>query len=442
MATGNERPLKLGWFLIRNRSSTEHSKGITFEQRDAKETQFFSRPEWNILRKGSWGIGSLVKFLSGHLYTRIREELPGLLSKIMEVIKDLELERQALGPARDSASKQRAYLTDRAQMLQTRFTALWAGEAGQYYEKDHPLKLKTSIHTLKEKYQEEMTSHGHQYVFWGVPPLFDDPDFKKEGTSSASTRDWIREKYLDRLGLDLAGTVNNGLIKTLFKEQTIPWEEISLKLLENAMETIQRFTDDLVNEVFDDKWVAREVRGCLEPAQQDMEEKAKEMLCDDLTMARGLRSLNTQQDTYFATLTRFRAQQIMEMVKTIVALDGTEKLDFERLCEHVGGNMHDDAVRSIHDVLKAYYVAARSRFVEHTKDILELVVDQHCAVLKLTPTYISTLTDEGLALLASERGDTAVQREQTIEGLSKFHRALKVIHDLERDLAAGVPATP
>jgi hypothetical protein len=77
LARNSERPLKLGWHVLRNPSFTER-RDTSFD-RDKTEADFFTnRAPWNTLSSGHVGVSALRLRLGQLLFDHITFELPAL----------------------------------------------------------------------------------------------------------------------------------------------------------------------------------------------------------------------------------------------------------------------------------------------------------------------------------------------------------------------------
>lgn len=105
--------LKLGFFLLKNPSPLEMSKGLSWEGRQQQEIQFFNSSPWKEqnLDKTRVGIDNLRNFLQQLLDTHIEHELPKVRKEVASLLRATEYELAQIGPERSSVSQIRMFLT-------------------------------------------------------------------------------------------------------------------------------------------------------------------------------------------------------------------------------------------------------------------------------------------------------------------------------------------
>lgn len=166
--------LTRGWFAVKNRSTQEIKDGVTIEGRHKREKQFFSTvAPWTELKKDRVGIYALKKFLGGLLYTHISSEFPDVVKDIEDLRLSTQEELELLGPPRQTAADQRRFLTRIATTYQYDVGNALSGNYGPDLEVDSPLKLRTLIRKLNDKFAESMARKGHAKVFRTVQGQID-----------------------------------------------------------------------------------------------------------------------------------------------------------------------------------------------------------------------------------------------------------------------------
>ena len=99
--------LKLGWYVLRNRSEGQDS---SFEERNLQEAAFFESGSWSSISPLNRGVESLQKRLSSVLQAHIEETLPDVLRSIEQQLTSRQDELQQLGPDRSTVQHHRVYL--------------------------------------------------------------------------------------------------------------------------------------------------------------------------------------------------------------------------------------------------------------------------------------------------------------------------------------------
>ena len=105
--------LKLGFFLVKNPAPHELTQGVTPEQRQKDEIQYFQTPPWKeqSLDPGRIGIVALRNYLQNLLDRHIEKELPKVRHDVRKLLDKTEADLATMGEERDSPSKMRMLLT-------------------------------------------------------------------------------------------------------------------------------------------------------------------------------------------------------------------------------------------------------------------------------------------------------------------------------------------
>ena len=105
-AKTKEKPVHHGWFVVRNRTSSEVEKGIGPMEHSSREQEFFSRKPWNQLPEERRGAEALKKYLAELLCDRIEKVFPTIRSDIRARLNRTAVELEALEVPRTSVEKE------------------------------------------------------------------------------------------------------------------------------------------------------------------------------------------------------------------------------------------------------------------------------------------------------------------------------------------------
>ena len=164
LVLGRRRSLKLGYYLVKNRSADDSTS--TFAQRTEAEKAFFMAPPWSSARERC-GVAALKDRLRQLLSKISNQELPHVKAEISQRLNSCKAELESMGPARANESSQRLYLGK----LATRFhTVAHAALNGHYTSenifRDEPdLRLITRIIGLCEGFSNTVWARGHSHHF-------------------------------------------------------------------------------------------------------------------------------------------------------------------------------------------------------------------------------------------------------------------------------------
>ncbi|KAJ5898556.1 hypothetical protein N7504_008844 [Penicillium tannophilum] len=94
----SEFRLDLGWFAVRNRTTEEVEKCLTYRERDEKEHRLFSQRPWSTLTGNSVGLANLNKCVSDTLYRHVKKSFPGVQKDIIRKLRTAKQDLDMLGP--------------------------------------------------------------------------------------------------------------------------------------------------------------------------------------------------------------------------------------------------------------------------------------------------------------------------------------------------------
>ena len=162
-ANNQVRHLRHGWFVVRNRTPSEVEEAIGPLKRCSREQEFFNRHPWNQLPEERRGTEALKNYLAELLCDRIEKVFPKLLNDIETRRNGTALELEALGVARTSVERKRAYLTkiahDFNQLATQGLRGRYDGVAG------HDMKLRMKVRDANDRFASEMNRNGHFLAF-------------------------------------------------------------------------------------------------------------------------------------------------------------------------------------------------------------------------------------------------------------------------------------
>jgi GTP-binding protein EngB required for normal cell division len=156
--------LKLGFFLLKNPAPLDISKGLSWEERQQKELQFFNSSPWKEqnLDETRVGIENLRNFLQQLLDNHIEHELPKVRKEVELLLRNTESILAQIGPQRSSVGQIRMFLTHTSMEF---FNLTKAALDGNYGGKDSVFfaagtktetRLRARIHIANERFAAYM----------------------------------------------------------------------------------------------------------------------------------------------------------------------------------------------------------------------------------------------------------------------------------------------
>lgn len=426
--------LNHGWFAVKNRSTKEIKDGVTMEQRHINERQFFSKAPWNTLRRNRVGIDPLKGFLGQALFDHIRNEFPGLVNEVQNLLKESKKSLEGLGPPRHTSSTQRQYLIRSAVDYQRDVSNALIGIYPSKLEKGSPRKLRSRLRTLIDEFASRMAKRGHQRAF-KLASGRTDPDFIDDKQNYGEDgeddiEEWIRAVYHESRGVELPGTVNPRLLEGLFREQCTNWEGIATEYLGNVINAVYAYDGGALREFVTDDTVCRRLQARLNEERQYAEEEMfallQTILADELNG-----SLQTANPAYSQALDKIREERVQARVASMpvhVGDESEDRKDVEIFRANEYRHNEQQAIHDIHDTLEAYYKVARQRFVDNVIiQAGERYVDGDKGPLKIfSPEFVGGLTNKELSDVAGESFATSTARTDINSRQERLQRALEI----------------
>ena len=265
--------LALGWHLLRNRSQKEAQ--TTDVERDEVETQFFQSGIWSAVRSQDRGIESLRDKLSEVLLSHIKHKLPGLVTKIEQLISQRQTRLKDLGDHRSSPQEMRTYLTKvsshfrdlareavRGNYLDDFFGGLYPDPSVSSYEDGRVKKLRALVRDLNRAFHFVLSQKGHRrHILWSdgdedeeemVPPGYLEPllelyDFADPDTVTLTAlKSELDTIASENQGTEFPGSPNDRLTLRLFRDQSQSWELISNRHVELVVNFAKSFAEKLI----------------------------------------------------------------------------------------------------------------------------------------------------------------------------------------------------
>ena len=157
------KPLRNGWFVVRNRTPSEVKEGVSIQEHHQKERDFFSKKPWDEISEERRGTQALKKTLAALLCHRIQTVFPSLLKDIRTQKKQHQRCLEEMGVPRASLGQKRAYLSDIALGFHTQ---MMQGLQGQYASiLQDAAKLRMKVRDANDIFAYEMKLRGHAVPF-------------------------------------------------------------------------------------------------------------------------------------------------------------------------------------------------------------------------------------------------------------------------------------
>ncbi|RDW83036.1 hypothetical protein BP5796_04527 [Coleophoma crateriformis] len=242
-ARNEERILKHGWYVVKNRSSSEAKAGVSLNSARDSEASLFAGWGWNPIASGvsekRMGISALRAGLSNVFCSHIRTEFPAFNGQIRNILKQRRSQLADLGPARSSISDQRNYLASIVEAYRI--------PKSQCLKEDYRPNPNNKIAdtALERKLAlGKRTEFRDKLKFMGAVWVFHTPIAEKDSWSeiaasapldknTSNIYTWINHRYQQTKSSTLPGLVPYPLVERLFEEQTANWMKITATFVDH-----------------------------------------------------------------------------------------------------------------------------------------------------------------------------------------------------------------
>ncbi|KAL4952513.1 P-loop containing nucleoside triphosphate hydrolase protein [Aspergillus filifer] len=447
--------LQLGWHALRNRSF--ETRDASDDDRDAQEKQFFEQGRWSTITRGSVGVNSLRRRLSGILLNHIQRNLPDLIADIQSKISDREQALSKLGGPRVTLQQQRGFLLGISsafericgQALNGMYADQFFSEAGQ--EKSNRL-LRAEIRQLNEFFAEAMTLQGERRkIVASVPgitgaPREGDPEnpYLGVGTTKYVTRRDLEAESSklarQNRGIELPGSANQLLVGNLFRDQAAPWEGMAKKHLVRAWDAVRYFVYLLLGHLTDEHTTSLLASRVLEPELEKMKQALLEKL-DELTSHIKRGHPLPVGKSFLTRIQKARSARLMEslwraqMGMQYSAMGKFAMDDLEKAIRQLEDSSDLFAAADIVDQMQAYYDVAILTFIDN---VATLGIE-NCLLGPLqhifTSQVVNDMEDAQIKQLAAEPTYVSEERDRLIKEREKLREGLRTF-DMFRPMAS------
>ena len=479
LVQGRNRPLNLGYYLVRNRGA---DGGLT-EQ--AELDRIFRQQAWNDLPPDRMGIPALKEQLALLLVDISRRAFPELIREVSDQISSCKKKLDSLGPRRQGEREQRSFLSHIAGAFQDRARAALAADysANSVFDGDE-LRLITQVVNITDAFCADFQLCAHSRKFEDMRMLEQDDEPKRysevgidEGLEkilrrepaflqtvdvdnvetlsprelselgdlvvvprkvllpSGNVTEFISDVYQRSRGRDI-GTFNPNLISMAFAEQSRNWVPLTKVYMSRIIVALHRFIVAALRSVCLDE----EARGQLWAA---ILESLVERYQKAVGQANLLMEVERRKPPY--TLNRrfnqlrseARGRRITELLRPKARKDTKQyggvqdmvNLDDIAYAAEKKGNVKQ-LQDEIHDILESYYGIALERYLDN---VFQLAVDYQllygpCSPLKLfTPEWVVDLEPNQLEAIAGETKAAKKRRNMLEKNFHDLSDAMKIL---------------
>ncbi|KAK8036216.1 hypothetical protein PG993_008830 [Apiospora rasikravindrae] len=475
IATGEDqhfRPMKHGWFVVRNRIGDE---GASFDLDEAEATLFGSSP-WSRVQNGRRGSKKLRDYLGGLLCAKIREEFPDMQAMVKSLLGEQMALREVLGEPRADSKAQLRYLM---KIVEGYAVNVQQALRTPWNLPEEKMQLRSIVSNRNREFDRDMMTKGHTFEFeqprllyqqnlsvtdqTGLPPTPEgspQPKSKRDGSkrkstqmpavmdndplTSAELRAEIQKQIHSFQSSQLPGLLNPDILPVLYRQQTTKWISIAREHLLRVSEDIQVASDYLLAEqndsdAYDNLMPILADMGC--KAEKKALDRLEEYYRDELTFPffttnpEFTRRLEENRVIRFKNYTYEHLQEVwnkvMQQPDNGALFDASLDVMYARIHPSAAQHTEDEA----HDILKAYYELSLRSFIEHvnTRIVENMLVGLQGPLKGLSTEYLMSLSSAEIGELAREDETRQVQREQCLARIARLTEANNIAENALRE---------
>ncbi|KAM3460166.1 hypothetical protein NHJ6243_006212 [Beauveria neobassiana] len=461
LVRGEQRPLNLGYHLVRSRGGDDEGKAFSDEARDSE----FKKKPWCTLPPDRLGVAALRQRLQHLLGDLTDKTFPKLRSKTRKLLRETQEQLANLGHSRQTMREQQLFLVSIASEFQRLVrAAVNADYSSSPVFDDDRFRLITNVLNATDDFKSDFTVYAHTYEFLPSSEeaseeesttseprddlerkpfeLFPDLDGvivrdRIEDVPKEGIMEWLKHSYYRSRGSQLI-PLNPMLFSGVLREQTSGWTAQTVYYVSRVIYTIHDFFVGALEAVCSDKRAREEL------LSQILEQTlARYAAC--LQQAKFL--VNVESEAHPCTLNSIFRSKLAELqsiqmeekltgkTKNVNLYYTEDKSEEVITMDDVLATLRDKdrgkyVAEDIHDVLKSYYEVARDRFI----DTVYLQVVTHNLVsggesplMLFSERWVLDLEPEKLESIAGESLQKREQREMLARRIQDLTDAVAIL---------------
>ncbi|KAJ6161601.1 hypothetical protein N7485_009831 [Penicillium canescens] len=429
-----------GWFGLRSRVPNEAH--ITDAERDELESAEFMKKDWQEVAKDRTGIQALMQYVDKERRAQIQSGIPHIVAEIRQKLRECESDLSSMGEARDSPKAQRYFVLQFCNEMQRMAEATLRGQYQVVPSQDPRIMLRYEVQCRLDQFFKDMANTTNMLL------PFSNYDEDLKNLSSVSPREWEKlvregpglyaEIYKEAKiseGRSLPGTVHPDVEEKIFRKQSLHWEGIARRLVDDVKDLVKNCHDVLIRIAIPNSKVRLEVSRIMGKTLEEWHKHADTAL-SELLEDNQARPLITRNPLFMAETTI--ADQNRGNILLRKRSSKGSSTDHDQNGD-VNGNLevNDDGPRFVSTILsqmffvrarlQSYYGIALHRFIDN---VAMQVVERHilgprCPMLSLSVETFARLDDEELDAIAGEDQSDVRMRTRLERLQSRYTKALE-----------------
>ncbi|KAH6998741.1 P-loop containing nucleoside triphosphate hydrolase protein [Ilyonectria sp. MPI-CAGE-AT-0026] len=449
-----EYKLGLGWHILRNRSPSE--LGTSSQERDYVESEFFRSAPWSSIPPQARGAWMLRVRLSQILQDSIKKSFPELSKATEEKLQAIDARLTRLGPSLCSVDEARNYMFKVAAHFQILAAAALRGDYSDGFfgeitfanesspsEDSRVRKLRTLLSDLNSAFALVLVTKGAQRHIADLERLHEDEvhipphlqplvDFYHHDDPISTSRDELVSQVEHMLSPNTTGvgSVTETVVSSLFREQSSAWKSIATTYLELTKSSVKAFVEAALAHIIgtDNRALGEVLKIFVDPFFERQSQKLAGKLKELLNHYNEGHLQPHDTDFRRILLQGRRGIENQSVLQTPVSTTDQEAWSITR-----------SNAESVVTEMTKYYNFALQTFTENVIVLgaENCLVSQVLEILNLD--RVLELSDDKLALLATEPLETTQRRTELQQECSVLRAALKACQKYQNRGFSGIP---
>lgn len=217
--------LKLGYYIIKNKSYNDNLNNITRENAIINENDFFNKGLWCNIHENKKGLDSLIKILSKSLSDLIRKEYPKLKTELENIREITKKELDILGPEINNNNKTFMLMKEILKFYDI-INCVFEGNYKYINIERDELKIRSIIENKNISFFNSIQDNKYNEI----------------------NEDEIKTLIDLNKGKELPGQINFNTFSLLVKKYIVNWESITLSYINSILKLLNEKIPILIKE--------------------------------------------------------------------------------------------------------------------------------------------------------------------------------------------------
>ncbi|KAJ3149402.1 hypothetical protein HDU89_003764 [Geranomyces variabilis] len=351
MIQGHYKELKLGYYMVRNRSHMDLQNGVNLAVAVAKEAEFFTQPAWNAINARQLGTQQLQKAVVEVLAAHVVKEFPAMRQEIQESIQSTAARLAELGQPLVDPKDRFHLLHFSTSTLKEVYDAFVRGD--YHLHPSIKVKLRAKVQELNETLYKDLKA------------------VRVVGTNMKATVTRVKKIIAENRGTELPGFANYNAFLAITVDLVKQWRDIVIAYMHSIERLVTEFIAAAVKYAVDPrirKQISVAAESAVKASCKKNSDEALTMWKDELAMPM------TCNNCFSNTLQKLRMADGQKGEKTSTSHDVMNSNN--RTAERTE-TPHDNKTYEAEDVIRAANAYRKTSFKRYADAVCLYATERH-----------------------------------------------------------------